>query len=82
MNAIAYVYRNGRVRVGRKCPGAALPIVVAPERKLRQAVQSLATHGYKRGVYLVPELPLAQNDDEAVRIVESFRDRLKSRLGN
>jgi hypothetical protein len=80
MDAIAYCYRSGRVRVGKRCPPKALAVARGPIRKLRAAVQVLATHGWEKGVYLVPMLPLAETGEEAFAAVEQFATRLKETM--
>lgn len=82
MPHVAYCYRSGLIKVGRRCPDGALPLAYGSEYQLRKAVFTRARHGYERGVYLVPGIPEAADEDAAIEAVKQFSGRLAKHNGH
>jgi predicted ATPase len=68
----AFCYRNGIIKFGPRMPKGALPLFHGGNRPVRELTSAVARHGYKRGVLLVPGIPEAKNDDEALKACEAF----------
>ncbi len=71
---VAYCTRNGRIRVGKRCPQNALPLCRGSEYDLRKLVKMTARRSKVGGYYLVPGVPEAATDNDAVEAVIAYRD--------
>jgi len=71
---VAFCYRSGTIHVGKTVPDGALPIGEGSETTLRRVIRSVSRHGYEKGVYLVPGVPEAESDSEAVAALTRFLD--------
>lgn len=63
---VAYCWANGVIEFADAMPDGALQIATGPQRALVEAVTTVARKGHKEGVWLVPGLPEAQQQDEAL----------------
>jgi len=79
-NYVAYAFRSGRIHVGKKAPKGAIPIANGTQYKLRRIIGALARHGYTRGVLLVPGVPEANNEQEAIKALGHFSKWVKGSL--
>lgn len=68
----AYCYRNGVIKFGPSLPKGALPLFRGASRPVRELTSAVARHGYKRGVLLVPGIPEAKNEKEALKAYRGF----------
>ena len=74
--ATTYVsaFRDGTISIGAKCKGAlVLAKTARSDKKLRAIVSSIARHGYEAGVLLVPGVPEADTDNDALDAVMRFK---------
>jgi hypothetical protein len=81
MKIIAYAYASGVIEFGEQTPEDALAIASGPETKLREAIGGLARHGREPGVLLVPGIPEAEDQPEAIDHLIVFRRRVERFLG-
>ena len=80
---IAYCYRSGEIGFvlkGERVPDGAKTLAMGPSAALRQAIDVVARHGYSPGVLLVPGLPEAYGDLEAVEATVWFIEQVEKRL--
>jgi len=77
---LAYCWRTGQIGLGRRLPKGALPIVRHNGRKLRQVVEVLARWAYDNKTMLVPGIPEAGSDVEALAALKRFAEQVKRRL--
>lgn len=75
----AFVWRSGRIGLGRRVPGDALLVAEGPPRRLRQAVGVCARLAYDGG-YLVPGLPESESDAEAGQVLVAFIAQVSRRM--
>lgn len=73
-----HCYRSGEIELSRKADLAgAICIAKAPSRVLRERVAVNARHAYDGKTLLVPGLPEAETDADALAAVSNFKTRLK-----
>ena len=80
---IAYCFANGVIKFASKeagFPDGALPLGSGPSGGLRRKVEALARLTYDNVTLLVPGVPEAKNQDEALDAVIFFSHILKKRL--
>ena len=79
---VAYCYRSGLIEFGPTTPAGAIPIYTGEDKKLREKVEVLARHGQGKsaGKLLVPGVPEASNDMNALAAVEQFVAGIKLRM--
>jgi len=78
--SVLHADRAGVLRIDRRCPDGALPIVIGRRAKLEGLIR-LARLAYDNTTWLVPGVPEAGNDDErAMRAVERFAELCEHRL--
>lgn len=80
---VAYCWRSGEIDVTNGgLPEGTVPLASHPdEAALRDAIETLAVHGHKPGVRLVPGLPTAEMmGEDPVQVTLRFSDRLKLML--
>jgi hypothetical protein len=73
----AYCNRSGVIGFGRKIPEGYLLIMKGPARKLREEINIAARHGYEKGILLVPGVPEADSEYEALEALFRFKQWLK-----
>lgn len=73
----AYCYASGEICFGRSLPEGALPIARGPAKALRQRMEVVARHAYDGKTLLVPGVPEAANQIEAVDALLRFREWIK-----
>ncbi|WP_273792397.1 host nuclease inhibitor protein [Brucella anthropi] len=78
--AIAYCWRGGDIQISRRLPKGALKLGSAHGILLKKAVSVCARHSYDGHTLLVPGIPEADNDTEALEAVARFREQLARRL--
>jgi hypothetical protein len=62
----AFCYASGRIEFGRSLPGGTLPIAIGPAKKVREFMCARARHAYDGETLLVPGVPEAANQMDAV----------------
>jgi len=80
-----FVFRNGVIVFRRRMPPGALPITHLRSRRLRQIVDVLARHGrpefgQSRKLMLLPGVPEARTESEALDAVLRFKREVEIRL--
>ena len=78
----AYCWRSGVLEFGQRIPDGALPVDHGTERSVRRRVEVLARHAYDGQTLLVPGIPEAQDDDEALSAYERFKRVLDRKRAN
>ncbi|MCY4395886.1 MAG: host nuclease inhibitor protein [Rhodospirillaceae bacterium] len=76
MGERAHAWRSGRIEfrpLQSKCPEGALPLPPV----LRTRIEAKARHSYDGKTLLVPGIPEAESDTEALDALERFCDRLR-----
>jgi hypothetical protein len=63
---------SGRIVISERLPRGNLPIARGNEEELNEQMRMKARRGYDPGVYLVPGVPEAQNEDERVAALIRF----------
>jgi hypothetical protein len=63
---------GGRIYITERLPKGNLPIARGNEIELTEQMKGKARKGYDPGVYLVPGVPEAQNEDERVAALIRF----------
>jgi len=76
----AYAWRSGKIEFGELVPDGALLIAVGPEEELRAEVKVLARSAYDNKTLLVPGVPEAETDSEAMDALFEFKDRVEAGL--
>ncbi len=72
MISYAYCWRSGEISVGKKRPEGTLPIAHGPATTLRRALTARARHAYDGRTLLVPGIPEAPDDGEALLALRRF----------
>lgn len=62
----AYAFRSGEIGISNHVPDGALPIARDYSKRLREAVEVMAVHGYDGETLRVPGLSTTKDDDEAL----------------
>lgn len=73
---VAYCWRSGKIQVGKRCPENALPLFKGGEKRLRKLVCATSRHSYDGKHYLVPGVPEAATENDAVDAVIAYQDRV------
>ncbi len=68
----AYCWRGGIIEFGPRIPDGALPLDRGTERSVRNRVEPLARRAYRKGVLLVPGIPEAETDEQALEAYRRF----------
>lgn len=82
--AIAYCFASGQIEIGAEAPEGAIAFAKGPKDALARLVEATARHAYDGKTMLVPGVPEAANQmdaiDALIRFVEWLRqgDREKS----
>lgn len=81
MDFIAYANRSGVIDFGVQSPPGALPIGRHPDLdRLKTIVSAAARRAYDNLTLLVPGIPEAANDKDALDAILSFSSKIESRL--
>ena len=78
--AVAYCWRSGAIEISRRLPKGALKLGSAHGIRLKKAVSVCARHSYDGHTLLVPGIPEADSDTQALKAVQLFREQLARRL--
>lgn len=79
MNKIfAYAWASGLIEFGTTYPAGALPIYSGEETRIREVVATHARHARTSESLLVPGIPEAANQREAMEVLIDFSDRVKT----
>lgn len=73
---VAYCWRGGVIEFGRRCPAGALNLLRGPDKRVREIVNAAARHAYDGVTLLVPGIPEADSDEDAVAAAVVFTERL------
>lgn len=78
----AFAWRSGLIGFRKNVPSGALEIVRGRSDDVNAVVSVLARHGYgaSSGALLVPGIPEAETDDEALDALIAFRDLVKDHM--
>lgn len=76
---VAYAWASGLIEFGQNCPDGALPVLVGNEQQVRELVDVLARHSRTSDALLVPGVPEAQSQDEAMEALTRFVKELNKR---
>ncbi len=76
----AYTFVNGVIHFGDEVPRGALPIAIGDEASLRETIDTISRHGYTPGVLLVPGMPEADDQGQALEALEAFCHRVQQSL--
>ncbi|MEP9350597.1 hypothetical protein [Xanthobacter sp. KR7-225] len=77
----AFADRRGVIGFGNRMPAGVLHIADDPSHeRLYEVVEVLARHAYDGETLLVPGIPEADNDDQALDALIAFRDQVAKRL--
>lgn len=80
MNKTAYCYASGQIKIGTKVPVGALPIISGPENKLRAVIQGTARLARDNKTLLVPGIPEAPNQEEALNALFAYIGWIEPRM--
>jgi hypothetical protein len=75
----AFCFRNGVIGFARRTPEGAIPIAKGSPKRLRRIIGTAARHGYEPGVLLVPGIPEAASEDEALKALRFFVAQIRTR---
>ncbi|GAA4475442.1 hypothetical protein GCM10023157_04290 [Gluconacetobacter asukensis] len=76
----AYCYADRKIEFGKTIPNGDLPCGRGPARKLRDVVSVNARHAKDGISLLVPGIPEATNEFEAIEKLKWFRDLVEMRM--
>jgi len=77
----AYCDRRGVIKTGSRIANGCLPIADDPDRALlREMVEALARHAYDGRTLLVPGIPEAETEQEALTALLAFRGHMTQAL--
>lgn len=79
--SVAYCFRSGEVEVSRSAPQGAIALLRGRASALRDAVQATARHSRKAGELLVPGVPEAASDNEALDAAAAWAKWVAKRPG-
>ncbi|MGF3028007.1 hypothetical protein ACQVP2_35100 [Methylobacterium aquaticum] len=79
---VVYCSRDGVIGIGRRAPRGTLSLVSAPGRRLRRIVEVVARHAYDGTTLLVPGIPEAATDLQALEAARSFEAQVTRRLAD
>jgi len=72
--------RSGEVFVARRVPKGAMEIVSGHGKRLKRVLLAEARHAYDGRTLLVPGVPEAESDLQAIHAVKAFEQRLLKAL--
>lgn len=77
--AVAYCWRTGEIGLSKRMPRGALQLGSGAMRTLQPAVSALARHAYDNKTLLVPGIPEADSDLDALEAARRFQIELSKR---
>ncbi len=77
MSVVAYAWRSGLIEFGRFTPQGALALPTADE----SIISAVARHAYDGKTLLVPGVPEAEEERDAIDALGAFCRQLKERSG-
>lgn len=80
MTKTAYCYASGQIRVGKRVPKDALPIISGPEKKVRRIIQGTARLARDNKTLLVPGIPEAADQGKALDALYAYIDWIEPRI--
>ncbi len=72
----AYCFRSGEIEIGTVVDDGAIVLAKGSKVRLHDAVAGCARLAYDNRTWLVPGIPEARTDDEALEACLRFRQRL------
>lgn len=78
--ATLIAWRSGELEVTDECPAGAIAIGYGPRRQLSNAILAIARHAYDGKTLLVPGIPEAATDDDALTALQRFQERVATHL--
>ena len=76
----AYAWKSGKIEFGRKTPEGAMTITVGPAKHIKHVISAIARHAYDGVTLLVPGIPEAANEDDALDAFIAFQDLIMPSL--
>lgn len=76
---VAYAWASGLIQFGKTCPQGALPVLVGEEKHVRELVEVMARHSRTGSELLVPGVPEAMSQYEAMQALIQFVKELNKR---
>jgi hypothetical protein len=76
----AFCWRTGKIEFGDRTPRGALTLLDGPEVDVRSSVIASARHAYDGHTLLVPGVPEAEDEVEAVDAVARFCSWLRKQV--
>jgi len=70
---IAYCYRSGEIMFGPSLPAGAIQLISGKSADVRKIIEPAARLAYDGRTLLVPGIPEAGTDDEALYALERFQ---------
>lgn len=77
----AFAYRSGLIGFGRRCPRNTLTIASGPGHIVRKVVTAKARHSRTNDDLLVPGIPEAVSDQDALNALIAFANRCRAAMG-
>lgn len=77
---ILFAYRSGKLEVGRKVVEGTIGVGRGNRRTLVKAMERRARLAYDNGTWLVPGVPEADNETEALEALKQFTRSIKPLL--
>jgi hypothetical protein len=77
---IAYCYRSGQIRFGRKVPEGAIQVAKGPAKPLRNLIRCVSRQAYDGTTLLVPGIPEAETESQAEDALRRFLAWLAPRV--
>jgi len=68
----AYCYASGQIACGSSIPDGALPLGHGKPKQVREWIMAVSRHTYRKGLYLVPGVPEAPNEKQALKAYQAF----------
>lgn len=78
--AFAFCDRRGVIEIAAYKPAGMFPLGKGRAERLTNIIQGIARQAYDGRTWLVPGIPEAETDEEAVEAAKRFRDRVSDRL--
>lgn len=80
MMSVAFCWRSGEIDVARVAAPGALVLARGRFTTVTTAVEAIARHAYDGKTLLVPGIPEANSEEEALQAATTFAARLKDRV--
>lgn len=82
MTIIAYGWASVLIEFGKKTPDGALPIIAGNDEEVKDTIIAIARHSRTSDELLVPGVPEAANQNEAMDAFIKFTNWAKERYSN